>query len=138
MVVLLALMITSSARFATPVSHASASQGQTSQASQSTALERGYRTGYSDGFSAGSQDLADHATRDYRNKDDYQRGDRAYNEVWGTAEDYRDGYQQGFEAGYNAGYDRRPFESSIPAGLSRRGTTDSGGANTPDNPSQTN
>ena len=134
LVVLIALMMTTSARLATPVSQASALQGQTGQAS---ALERGYRTGYSDGFSAGSQDLADHFGRDYSNKDDYQKGDRAYNEAWGAIEDYRDGYQQGYEAGYNAGYDRRPFESSIPNGLSRRGTTDPGPSNPPDNPSQT-
>jgi hypothetical protein len=96
-------------------------------------LERGYRTGYSDGFSSGSRDLADTANRDYRRDEDYQRADRNYNEAWGTPEDYRDGYQQGFEAGYNAGYDQRPFDSSIPAGLSRRGTTDSGPTSTPDN-----
>ena len=138
LVVLLALTITSLARFATPVSLASAFQDPATQTTQTTALERGYRTGYSDGFSAGSQDLADHAARDYGNKDDYQRGDRAYNEGWGTIEDYRDGYQQGFEAGYNAGYDRRPFESSIPNGLSRRGTTDPGANNSPDNTSRTN
>ena len=136
LVVLIALMMTSWARIATPVSHASASQGQTSQASQSTALERGYRTGYSDGFSAGSRDLADHAARDYRSNEDYQRGDRSYNEAWGTPEDYRDGYQQGFDAGYNAGYDHRPFDSSIPTGLSRRATTDNGTTNAPDNSSQ--
>jgi hypothetical protein len=100
---------------------------------QATALERGYRTGYSDGYSAGSRDLADHAARDYQNKDDYQRGDRNYNQAWGTVEDYRDGYQQGFEAGYTAGYDRSPFDSSIPTGLARRGTVDSGPTNPPDN-----
>ena len=33
--------------------------------SQTTALERGYRTGYSDGFSAGSKDISDHAPRNY-------------------------------------------------------------------------
>ncbi len=93
-------------------------QGQTNQAS---AIERGYRTGYSDGYSAGSRDFADKAARDYRNNEDYQRGDRSYNEAWGTIEDYRDGYQQGFEAGYNAGYERRTFESNVPVGLSRRG-----------------
>ena len=130
LVVLIALMMISWARMATPVSHAFASQGQTNQ---STALERGFRTGYSDGFSAGSRDLADHAARDYRSNADYQRGDRSYNEVWGMIEDYRDGYQQGFEAGYNAGYDRRPFDSSVPNGLSRRGPTDNGAA---DNSSQ--
>ena len=130
LIVLIALTMTSWARMATPVSQAS--QGQ---ASQSTALERGYRTGYSDGFSAGSRDLADHAARDYRSNEDYQRGDRSYNEAWGTAEDYRDGYQQGFEAGYNAGYDHRPFDSSIPTGLARRATTDNGANNTPNNSS---
>ncbi len=56
------------------------------------------------------------------------RGDRSYNEAWGTAEDYRDGYQQGFEVGYGAGYDRRSFDSTIPTGLARRGTVDSGNA----------
>jgi hypothetical protein len=87
---------------------------------QSTALERGYRTGYSDGYSSGSRDISDNAARDYQSKEEYQRGDRSYNQAWGTAEDYRDGYQQGFEVGYSAGYDRRPFNSSIPTGLARR------------------
>jgi hypothetical protein len=103
---------------------ADAAPGQAT--AQSTALERGYRTGYSDGYSAGSRDITDHALRDYQSKDEYQRGDRNYNEAWGTAEDYRDGYQQGFEAGYNAGYDRSPFDSSIPTGLKARGIADSG------------
>ena len=61
--------------------------------------------------------------RDHRSKEEYQKADRSYNEVWGPLEDYRDGYQQGFEAGYTAGYDRQPFNSSIPTGLSRRGNT---------------
>lgn len=126
----LALMMVSAAVPATRVAVAAVGQDpanqQTTQASQTSALERGYRTGYSDGYSAGSRDLADHAARDFRNSEDYQHGDRAYSEAWGTVEDYRDGYQQGFEAGYGAGYDRRPFESSIPAGLSRRGNGTSG------------
>jgi hypothetical protein len=127
LVVLIALTMNASARLATPVSPvAYASQGQ------STALERGYRTGYSDGYSAGSRDVSDHAGRDYKNSDDYQRADRNYNEAWGTIEDYRDGYHQGFETGYNAGYDRRPFESSIPTGLSRRGAA--GPASSNNNP----
>lgn len=91
---------------------------------QSTALERGYRTGYSDGYNAGYQDVANRASRDYQSKDEYQRGDRSYNEAWGTLETYRDGYQQGFETGYAAGYDRQPFNSAIPSGLARRGTQD--------------
>jgi hypothetical protein len=87
---------------------------------QTTALERGYRTGYSDGYTAGFKDISDGAARNYQNKEDYQRADRSYNDVWGPVEDYRDGYQQGFEAGYAAGYERQQFNSSLPAGLHRR------------------
>src|SRR6185312_377581 len=101
---------------------------------QSTALERGYRTGYSDGYNAGYRDIADHAPRNYQNKDEYQAANRTYNQAWGTLEDYKDGYQQGFEAGYTTGYDRGNFNSSIPTGLSRRGTVDTTpDNNTPDN-----
>jgi hypothetical protein len=138
LVVLIALTMSGAAEMLTPVSHASAALVQTGQA---TALERGYRTGYSDGFSAGSKDVAENAARDFRSNEDYQRGDRSFNQAWGTIEDYRDGYQQGFEIGYNAGYERRPFESAIPAGLSRRGAMDSTPANpvnTPDNSAPTN
>src|SRR5829696_7276106 len=88
---------------------------------QTTALERGYRTGYSDGYNAGFKDISDGAARDYKNKEDYQHADRSYNDAWGPVEDYRDGYQQGFEAGYTAGYERQQFNSSLPAGLRRRG-----------------
>ncbi|HZE68187.1 MAG TPA: hypothetical protein VE135_01525 [Pyrinomonadaceae bacterium] len=91
---------------------------------QSTALERGYRTGYSDGYNAGYRDVADGASRDFQNKQEYQRADRSFNPVWGPPEDYRDGYQQGFENGYAAGYDRQPFNSSIPTGFGRRGSPD--------------
>jgi hypothetical protein len=100
---------------------------------QSTALERGYRTGYSDGYNAGFRDVADKVARDYRNKDEYQRADRSYNEAWGTIETYRNGYQQGFEAGYAAGYDRLPFNSSIPSGLSQRDRQDAPEVETPNN-----
>ena len=93
-----------------------AAQGQT------TALERGYRTGYSDGYTAGYKDIAEHAERNYKNKEDYQRADRSFNDAWGPIEDYRDGYQQGFEAGYSAGYERQQFNSTLPTGLRRRGT----------------
>ncbi len=87
---------------------------------QTTALERGYRTGYSDGYTAGFKDVNDGAARNYQNKQDYQKADRSFNDVWGPLEDYRDGYQQGFEAGYAAGYERAQFNSSLPAGLRRR------------------
>jgi hypothetical protein len=88
---------------------------------QSTALERGYRTGYSDGYNAGYKDLSDRASRDFQNKAEYQQANRAYNQAWGTLEDYRDGYQQGYEAGYLNGYDGQSFNSSVPTGLARRG-----------------
>lgn len=106
---------------------------------QTTALERGYRTGYSDGYTAGFKDVTDGAARNYQNKEDYQRADRSYNDVWGPIEDYRDGYQQGFEAGYTAGYERQQFNSTLPTGLRRRGATSSASANTDvDNPTNTN
>ncbi len=115
LVVLLSLVLTC-------VGIVSVSANSSSQA-QSTALERGYRTGYSDGYNSGYRDVTDHAPRDYQNKDEYQRADRSFNDVWGPIEDYRDGYQQGFEAGYAGGYDRKQFDSSIPSGFRRRGTT---------------
>src|ERR1700704_3781336 len=87
---------------------------------QATSIMRGYRTGYSDGYQAGVNDLAVKAARDFRNKVEYEKGDRAYNANYGAIEEYRDGYQQGFEVGYNAGFDRKPFDSSIPADLERR------------------
>lgn len=87
----------------------------------STALERGYRTGYSDGYTTGFKDGADKAPRDFQNKEDYQQANRSYNQVWGPIEDYRDGYQQGFENGYAAGYEQQQFNSTLPAGLRRRG-----------------
>jgi len=90
---------------------------------QSTALERGYRTGYSDGYNAGFRDMSEKAPRDFQNKEEYQRADRSYNDVWGPVEDYRDGYQQGFEKGYAAGYDRQTFDSTIPSGFKRRGAS---------------
>lgn len=89
----------------------------------STALERGYRTGYSDGYQAGFGDQGAHAARDYAGKEDYKRADRAYVDAWGPIEDYRDGYQQGFEIGYSAGFDRQPFNSGLPAGFKRRGSS---------------
>jgi len=92
-------------------------------AQQSTALERGYRTGYSDGYNAGFRDVSEQAARDFQNKEEYQRADRSYNEAWGLLEDYRDGYQQGFESGYSAGYDRKAFDSNLPSGFKKRGTT---------------
>jgi len=86
----------------------------------STALERGYRTGYSDGYSTGVSDAGAKAPRDYQSKEEYQKGNRSFNDVWGPIEDYRDGYQQGFELGYAAGYDQKQFDSTIPTGLHRR------------------
>ena len=87
---------------------------------QASAIMRGYRTGYSDGYQVGVSDLAKNAAREFRNKVEYDRADRAYNSNYGSVDEYRDGYRQGFEVGYNAGYDRKGFDSSIPADLKRR------------------
>ena len=101
---------------------------------QATALMRGYRTGYSDGYQAGVSDAAASTPREFRNKPEYDRGDRAYNSTYGTLDEYRDGYRQGFEAGYGAGYDRKPFDSNIPSGLSRK--TDDSNVNYPTDPNK--
>ena len=104
-------------------------QQQQQQQQQSDALQRGYRTGYSDGYQAGWSDSGARRQRDYRGKEDYRRGDRAYLPAYGALEDYRDGYQQGFEAGYANGYERRGFDSAVPDKIARRGQS---AANTTD------
>jgi hypothetical protein len=94
------------------------------QDQQYGAIERGYRTGYSDGYQSGWSDQLRGASADYRSKEDYKRADRAYIGAYGPVEEYRDGYQQGFEVGYEAGYNRRGFDSNLPtSGVSRRGAT---------------
>ncbi|MFN2579220.1 MAG: hypothetical protein ABR607_16225 [Pyrinomonadaceae bacterium] len=92
----------------------------TQEQNQATAIMRGYRTGYSDGYQAGVGDAAKNAGREFRNKAEYDRADRAFNSAWGSLEEYRDGYRQGFELGYNAAYDHKPFDSTIPTDLTRR------------------
>src|SRR5829696_3037427 len=89
-------------------------------AQQYGALERGYRTGYSDGYQSGWGDQLKGARTGYEAKPDYQSADRAYIAAYGSLEDYRDGFQQGFEVGYEAGYARRGFNSELPAGGVRR------------------
>ena len=90
------------------------------QAQQYGALERGYRTGYSDGYQAGWTDQVKGARADYGGKAEYASADRAYIAAYGSLEDYRDGFQQGFEVGYEAGYTRQGFNSELPAGGVRR------------------
>jgi hypothetical protein len=107
---------------ALPVASIAAPYATRAAQDSTSALERGWRTGYSDGYQAGYGDSAENAPRDFKAKEDYQRADRAYVATYGPVEDYRDGYQQGFEAGYSSGYERRTFDSTIPQGLKRRGT----------------
>lgn len=87
---------------------------------QATALMRGYRTGYSDGFPAGRSDSSKQVDRDARAKAEYQQADRAYLPAFGNLEEYRDGYRQGFEAGYKDGYEGKAFDSTIPDDLKPR------------------
>lgn len=94
------------------------------QSDQMGALQRGYRTGYSDGYQAGWKDSLDRSTSGYGSKVEYQRADRAYVPAYGSLEDYRDGYRQGFEVGYDTGFERRGFDSTVPADLTRRGVVD--------------
>jgi hypothetical protein len=106
------------------ITPASARAQDPQEQNQAKAIQRGYRTGYSDGYQAGIADTTGKAPREFRNKAEYEHGDRAFNSNWGTLEEYRDGYQQGFEVGYNAGYDRKAFDSSIPTELKRRAQSD--------------
>ncbi len=85
------------------------------------ALQRGYRTGYSDGYMAGYRDTIDSIARDYSRHAEYKKADRAFNKDYGTLEVYRDGYQQGFECGYDTGFERRSFEPAMPTALKLRG-----------------
>lgn len=85
------------------------------------AVQRGYRTGYSDGYMAGYRDTIDSLAKDYSRHAEYARADRAFSKDYGTIEDYRDGYQQGFESGYDTGFEKRSFEASLPTDLSKRG-----------------
>src|SRR5262245_54978368 len=84
------------------------------------ALQRGFRTGYSDGYMAGYRDLLDSQTKDFSRHPDYGNANRAYSKDYGPIEDYRNGYKQGFESGYDCGFDKRSFDSTTPATLARR------------------
>lgn len=85
------------------------------------ALQRGYRTGYSDGYMAGYRDTIDSVSRNYTRHAEYAKADRAFNKDYGSLDDYKDGYKQGFESGYDTGFERRSFEAALPTGLQRRG-----------------
>jgi hypothetical protein len=87
------------------------------------ALQRGFRTGYSDGYMAGYRDSIDSAAKDFSRHSEYSKANRAYNKEYGSVEDYNDGYRQGFESGYDTGFEKRAFEATVPANLSRRGAT---------------
>jgi hypothetical protein len=87
------------------------------------ALQRGYRTGYSDGYMAGYRDSIDNASSNFERHSDYIEARRAYNQDYGSLDDYRDGYRQGFEAGYGTGFAKRSFEATVPSDLNRRGLT---------------
>lgn len=91
---------------------------------QASALMRGYRAGYSDGYPAGVRDAANQADKDFHSKPAYQQADRAYSPNFGSLDEYRSGYKQGFEVGYNNGFDRHDFDSSIPADLKVRESND--------------
>ena len=75
------------------------------------ALQRGYRTGYSDGYMAGYRDVIDGASMNAQQHPEYSKADRAYNQSYGTVADYQDGYSQGIDAGYETGYAKKTFDA---------------------------
>ena len=119
-------MIFAALLLASPVlATATAAQDPQNQVqNQATALMRGYRAGYSDGYPAGVTDASKQSERDFRQKADYQQGDRAYSSSFGSIDEYRNGYRQGYEVGYNDGYDRKAFDSTIPPDLKVREEND--------------
>jgi len=89
-------------------------------AQDNVALQRGYRTGYSDGYMAGYRDTIDSKSKDFKGHEDYSEANRAYSKDYGTIEEYSDGYRQGFESGYDTGFEKRTFDSTLPTDLRRR------------------
>ena len=87
----------------------------------SFALQRGFRTGYSDGYMAGYRDTINSIAKSYGRHAEYSKADRAFSKDYGSREDFRDGYQQGFESGYDTGFEKRSFDANLPTGLQRRG-----------------
>lgn len=103
---------------------------------QASALMRGYRAGYSDGYPAGVRDATNQSDKDFHSKPAYQQADRAYSPNFGSLDEYRNGYKQGFEVGYGDGFDRRDFDSSIPNDLKVRESNDDSQAPAMTNPSR--
>jgi len=82
-------LICAAVAFSVPAAGLSAQDTQTNQA---TALMRGYRTDYSDGYQASVNYTTSSAPREFRTKAEYEHADRAYNSNYGALEEYRDGY----------------------------------------------
>ena len=85
------------------------------------ALQRGYRTGYSDGYMAGYRDVIDKASKNFRQHGEYDKADSAFSQSYGSLEEYQDGYRQGFESGYETGFEKKSFDATLPATLAIRG-----------------
>jgi len=94
---------------------------RTVTAQESVALQRGWRTGYSDGYMSGYRDAIDNESKSYQRHKEYAKADRAYHKEYGTLDDYRDGYKQGFEKGYETGFSKLSFEAAVPTDITRRG-----------------
>lgn len=107
-----------------PAVFVTAVSAQTQEAD--VALQKGFRTGYSDGYMSGYRDIIDGASKNYTRHAEYGKADRAYSKSYGTLDDYRDGYQQGFESGYDTGFGKQSFEATLPSGLKKRGAIDVG------------
>lgn len=118
---LLRSLLTVSLTFSLVFSFLSFAIPSVSAQDNSIAIQRGFRTGYSDGYMAGYRDAIENSTKSYERHNDYAKADRAYNKDYGILEDYRDGYQQGFESGYDSGFEKRSFDATIPTKLNKRG-----------------
>ena len=88
------------------------------------ALQRGFRTGYSDGYMSGYRDRIENASKSYTRHAEYKSADRAFNTDYGKLNTYKDGYRQGFERGYDTGFAKESFDATIPTDLTTRGLQD--------------
>jgi hypothetical protein len=62
--------------------------------------------------------------------EEYQLGNRSFNDAWGTIEDYRMVISKGLKR-VCGGCDHQPFDSNLPTGLRRRGTVPGGAGEAP-------
>lgn len=81
------------------------------------ALREAIRSGYSQGYRAGTADRADHWHFDFANAPAYQEATFGYSGSYVDLADYSYYFRQGFERGYNDGYYKRLQYGTVSNGV---------------------